>query len=144
MAGSSSVGSMSSQASTPIATTARYGTRLLATVRHRKWPGTALSRENANIIRDADVTDAVPQKNCATTAITSRNSAHFRLIDVSQMYVTMLLPALSAPAVTGIANVTATRSRKPKMTETTTDITIPQAAARDAPRVSSDMCADAS
>ena len=48
-------------------------------------PGIAPSRENANIIRDADVTDAVPQKNCATTAITSRNSAHFVLMDDCQM-----------------------------------------------------------
>src|SRR2546430_7330931 len=28
-------------------------------------------------MRDADVTEAVPQKNCATQAMTSRNSAHF-------------------------------------------------------------------
>ncbi len=60
------------------------------------------------------------------------------------MYVTMLAPASSPPCVLGIANVTATRSAKPKITETTTDITMPQAAARDALRVSSLMCADAS
>src|SRR6266550_1578487 len=104
----------------------------------------APSRENANIIREADVTDAVPQKNCATTAITSRNSAHLVLIDVCQMYVTTLAPAPSAPLVLGMANVTATSSAKPKITDMTTDITIPQAAARDALRVSSLMCADAS
>src|SRR5258706_7463342 len=120
------------------------GTRLPATRRQVLWPGMAPSRENANIIREADVTDAVPQKNCATTAITSRNSAHFVLIDDCQMYVTMLAPASSPPCVLGIANVTATRSAKPKITETTTDITMPQAAARDALRVSSLMCADAS
>ncbi len=34
-------------------------------------PGTAPSRENANIIRDAAVTDAAPQKNCATHAMRS-------------------------------------------------------------------------
>src|SRR3954451_21680486 len=135
---------MISHARVPIASTALTGTRLRATLRHAVEPGTARSREKANIIRDADVTDAVPQKNCATTAITSRNSAHLRLIDVSQMYVTMLLPALRAPAVSGIAKVTATRRTNPKITETTTDITMPHAAARDAPRVSSDMCADAS
>src|SRR6476469_4734729 len=135
---------MSAHESTTIAVTANTGTRLLATRRHVRCPGIAPSRENANIIRDAEVTDAVPQKNCATTAITSRNSAHFRLMDVSQMYVTMFPPALSAPAVSGIANVTATRSTKPKITDTTTDITMPQAAAREAPRVSSDMWADAS
>src|SRR4030088_1928117 len=109
-----------------------------------RWPGIAPSRENANIILDADVTDAVPQKNCATTAITSRNSAHFLPMDVCQMYVTTLAPALRAPSVLGMANVTATSSAKPKITDTTTDITIPHAAAREALRVSSLMCADAS
>ena len=44
----------------------------------------------------------------------------------------------------GIANVTATSSAKPKITDTTTDMTMPQAAAREAPRVSSRMCAEAS
>jgi hypothetical protein len=50
---------------------------LRATRRQIREPGTAPSRENANIIRDADVTDAVPKKNCATTAMNSRNSAHY-------------------------------------------------------------------
>src|SRR5437868_3248520 len=120
------------------------GTRLRFTWRHHRCPGIAPSRENANIIREAEVTEAVPQKNCATTAMRSRNSAHFLLIDVSQMYVTMLAPAFTPPAVLGIAKVTATSSAKPKITETTTDMTIPQAAAREALRVSSLMCADAS
>src|SRR4051812_1111484 len=121
-----------------IAQTAYTGTRLLLTRRQRLCPGIAPSREKANIIRDADVTEAVPQKNWATHAITSRNSAHFWLIEFVQMYVTMLPPASRAPlSPAGIANVTATRSAKPKITETTTDITMPQAAARWALRVSS-------
>ncbi len=45
----------------------------------------APSRENANIIRDADVTDAVRQNNCATQQIKSRISAQFWLIDACQM-----------------------------------------------------------
>ena len=76
---------MSAQASTPMAMTALTGTRLRATLRHSREPGTARSRENANIIRDADVTDAVPQKNCATTAMSSRNSAHALPSEVVQM-----------------------------------------------------------
>ena len=36
--------------------TALYGTRVRLTLRHDWWPGTARSRENANIIREADVT----------------------------------------------------------------------------------------
>ena len=41
---------------TAIAQTAFRGTRFRATFRQSWWPGTAPSRENANIIRDADVT----------------------------------------------------------------------------------------
>ena len=52
--------------------------------------------------------------------------------------------AVSDGPSAGIANVTATSRMKPKKTETTTDITIPQAAPSDALRVSSLMCAEAS
>src|SRR3954454_8431983 len=38
-------------------------------------PGRALSREKANDIREFAVTEAMPQKNCATHTISSRNSA---------------------------------------------------------------------
>jgi hypothetical protein len=95
-------------------------------------------------MRDADVTDAIVQKICATTAMKRRNSAQFLLIDVSQMYVTMFAPAPAAPSVEGTANVTATSRKKPKITDTTTDMTMPQAAPSCALRVSSLMCADAS
>src|SRR5436190_6222029 len=44
----------------------------------------------------------------------------------------------------GIANVTATSRMNPKMTDTTTDMTMPMAADRDAFLVSSLMCAEAS
>ena len=46
--------------------------------------------------------------------------------------------------MSGIANVTASRRKKPKITETTTDMTIPTAAVREACLVSSAMCAEAS
>ncbi len=59
-----SVGIISAQAMKQIALTALTGTRLrLEILRQMLRPGTAPSRENANIIREADVTDAVPQKN---------------------------------------------------------------------------------
>jgi hypothetical protein len=90
------------------------------------------------------VTEAMVQKHCAIAAMKSRNSAHFRPIDVSQMYCTTKRPAPAASLSFGIAKVTATRSRKPKITETTTDMTIPHAAPMDACRVSSLMCAEAS
>ena len=56
------------------------GTRLAATVRHSSQPGTALSRENANSMREAEVTDAVPQKNWRRRpAMNSRNFAQLSL-----------------------------------------------------------------
>ena len=57
-----------------------------------------------------------------------------------------MIPKFSiAPAVSGIASVTATSRMKPKNTDTTTAMYMPTAAARDASfKFSSAMCADAS
>ncbi len=44
-------------------TTAHVGVRFLPRRRHRLWPGTAPSRENANVMREALVTHAMPQKS---------------------------------------------------------------------------------
>ena len=73
------------QDSTQIAITALTGTRRRETLRHSRDQGTAPSRENANIIRDAEVTEAVPQNSWATTAMNSRNSAHVSPSDSVQM-----------------------------------------------------------
>ena len=94
-------------------------------------PGTAPSRENANIIRDAEVTDAVTQKNCATTQMKSSASAQFWLMDSVQIHgdeEAESLTTSSAPSVLGIANVTASSRIQPKMTETKTDVHMPTAA----------------
>jgi hypothetical protein len=80
-----SVGIISAHAVTEIAITAFTGTRFAPTRRHSRDPGTARSREKANIIRDAEVTDAVPQNNCAPTAMSSMNSAHASLVAWVQM-----------------------------------------------------------
>ena len=66
--------------------TAFTGTRCVRLTLRKSWrpPGTAPSRENANIIRDAAVTDAVPQKNCATHAMSNSASAHFAPIEVAR------------------------------------------------------------
>ena len=48
-------------ASTAIAIAAMYGTRSRFSRRQSWCPGTARSRENAYIIRDADVIDDIPQ-----------------------------------------------------------------------------------
>src|SRR5438552_2512808 len=129
---------MSAHESTAIAITALTGTRCvrLTLRKNVRPPGTAPSRENANIIRDAAVTDAVPQKNCAMQTMSRMNSAHLLPSDVCQMYFTSNAPALSVPVTSGTANVTATRRMKPKTTDMTTDMTTPIAAAREAARVS--------
>src|SRR6185312_13360873 len=112
------------------------GIRSRLETRFHSWcPGTARSRENANIILDADVVEAIVQNVCAITAMNSRNSAHLSPIESRQMLCTMNADVSDGPFA-GIAKVTATRRMKPKTTETTTDITIPHAAPRDALRVS--------
>src|SRR3954452_8306983 len=40
---------------------------------HSREPGSAPSRANAYDIRELAVTDAMPQKNCATTQMNNRN-----------------------------------------------------------------------
>src|SRR5829696_8264133 len=115
-------------ASATIAQTALRGTRFGATLLHSGCPGTARSRENAYIIRDAEVTDAVRQKNCATTQTNSRISAQVWLIDSAQIHGTTTPMFSSAPCVLGIANVTARSRIQPKTTETTTAMYIPMAA----------------
>ena len=62
------VGIISAHDSTAIAVTAFTGTRCVReTFRQRRPPGTAPSRENANIIRDADVTDACRRRTARRT-----------------------------------------------------------------------------
>ena len=90
------------------------------------------------------MTDAVRQKNCATTQMKSRISAQFWLIDSVQIHGTIEPMLSSAPWVLGIAKVTARSRTQPKTTETTTDMYMPTAAMREAEWVSSAVCADAS
>src|SRR5919112_692515 len=129
---------------TAIATQESCGTRFRPTCRQSRWPGTAPSRENAKSIRDADVSEAVTQKNWATTQMKRSASAQFWPIDSAQLQGTRK-PMLSiAPWVLGMASVTATRRMNPKITDITTDMYIPTAAIREAWFVSSAMCAEAS
>ena len=88
--------------------------------------------------------EAIVQNTCASTAMKSMNSAQCVLVAVDQTYWMMNVPAAAAAVSLGTTNVTATSRRKPKITETTTDITIPQAAPIEALRVSSLMWAEAS
>src|SRR4029453_4531236 len=138
---------MRTAAKNQMPTTDQRGTRFFATRRQSWWPGTAPSRENANIMRDAEVTEAVTQKNCATTQMKSSASAQSWLIELAQIQGTRrprALPVSSPPPVLGIANVTPRSRIQPKITETTTEVHIPVAAMRDALWVSSAVCAEAS
>src|SRR3954468_17232988 len=89
-----------------IAVTALLGTRLCDTWRQSWCPGTARSRENANSIRDADVTDAVRQKNCAAQQMKSRNVPQLWPIAATQLVGTM---SRSKVGCAGRASVTAKR-----------------------------------
>src|SRR3712207_3126647 len=128
----------------PMPATDQRGMRFRATRRQSGWPGTARSREKANIILEADVTDAVRQKNCATTQMKRSASAQFWLMDSAQIHGTTAPMFSSAPSVLGMANVTARRRIQPKMTEATTAVHMPVAAIREALFVSSAVWAEAS
>ncbi len=62
-------GTVTSHANTQTNRTAHVGVRFLPRRRQRLWPGTAPSRENAKVIRDALVTQAMPQNNCPIVEI---------------------------------------------------------------------------
>src|SRR5687767_4536890 len=113
---------MTAAEATTIAMTDICGTRFRPTCRQIRCPGTAPSRENAKSIRDADVIDAVTQKNCATTQMNSRASAQFWPIDSDQIHGTRNPRFSVAPSVLGMANVTATSRMNPNTTDATTDM----------------------
>jgi hypothetical protein len=80
---------MSAAEAMTIATTARLGTRFCDTCRHSWCPGTARSRENANSIREAEVTDAVRQKNWAMQQMKSKNVPQLWPMAATQLVGTM-------------------------------------------------------
>src|SRR3954454_2899963 len=140
---------MSRNASPQMHHTALTGWRAEPSWRQVRWNGVAPSRENAKSMREAEVTEAMPQNSWATTAMKSMNSAHLLDVAVCQMYCTMKAAPRSPPVATrpisaGTAKVTASRMIQPKTSETTTDIITPMAAPREAFLVSSLMCAEAS
>src|ERR1700752_727548 len=51
--------------------TDQLGVRFFPSRRQRLWPGTAPSRENANVMRDALVTQAIPQNSWPIVEISS-------------------------------------------------------------------------
>src|SRR3989440_2957891 len=115
------------------------------TRRQMREPGSAPSRLNAYAMRELAVTDAMPQKNCATTQMNSRN------LPSPPPAASMKICAGGKPVAdwrsavkSWIAHVTANSSRKPATSDTTTELTMPRGAATAASWVSSDTCALAS
>src|SRR6478672_5604085 len=107
-------------------------------------PGSALSRENAKDIRELAVTDAIPQKYCATQTMNSKNLATAGLPSASRKIwaggspVSDAASAVRPASELSVIEAVIEKSRmKPPITDTNTLITIPRGALREAPRVSS-------
>src|ERR1700735_5285988 len=76
---------LSASAITQTKRTANVGVPLDPSRRHRLWPGMAPSRENANVIRDALVTHAIPQNSWPIVEINSTPLAAALLSAVSRI-----------------------------------------------------------
>src|SRR5579884_3502267 len=73
------------RANTTTNSTDHVGVRFLPSRRHRLCPGTAPSREKANVIREALVTHAIPQKSCPIVEISSTAFAAAEVSAVSMI-----------------------------------------------------------
>ena len=90
--------------------------RWLFSRRHRLWPGTAPSRENANVIREALVTQAMPQNSWPTVEIISTALAAAELSAVSM--IDCEVPPAASIALTWVAaNVSASSTIQPNTAE---------------------------
>src|SRR5580700_8531214 len=81
--------------STPIRAdinTAFTGTRFLLTFAQVLWPGTAPSRENANIILEHEVKQAVAQKSCPAEDMIITNLKREGLRELFRMEITEPAP----------------------------------------------------
>src|SRR3954447_666954 len=111
-----SAGRVRINASTATAMTALNGMRLALTRLHRFEPGTAPSRLNAYIMRDALVMQLMPQKNCPTTQMIRIVLTHEVDIALSKTAKTVPPPSLIAP-VSFAAKVIASRTMYPAIAE---------------------------
>src|ERR1700684_2205324 len=98
--------------------TAHVGVRFLPSRRHRLWPGTAPSRENAKVMREALVTHAIPQNICPTVEIRMTALAAAELSAVVKI-ASEGKPALSSSGslLFWIANVIASSTIQPTTAE---------------------------
>src|SRR5690349_17681957 len=104
-----SAGRVRMSATTATAMTALNGMRLESTLLHSRQPGTAPSRLNAYIMREALVMQLMPQKNCPTTQMMRIVFVHEVVIALSKTAKTVPPPLLTA-FVSCAANVMASRT----------------------------------
>src|SRR4051795_5816560 len=105
---------MSARTATPM--TALNGMRLALTRLHRLDPGTAPSRLNAYIMREALVMQLMPQKNCPTTQMIRMVFTHDVDMALSKTANTVPPPSLTA-FVSLAANVMASSTMYPAIAE---------------------------
>src|SRR3954452_21114482 len=111
-----SAGRVRISANTATAMTALKGMRLALMRRHRFDPGTAPSRLNAYIIREALVMQLMPQKNCPTTQMIRIIFVHCVDMALSKTANTVPPPSLTA-LVSDAAKVMASRTIQPAIAE---------------------------
>ena len=123
--------------------TAYAGTRWWFSRVHSCQPGTARSRENAYIMREHEVTQAMPQNSWPIVAISTTSFSQPSGSDVAKTASEEPAPSLM-PATSVAAKVIASSTIQPPTPDQKTARQTPWAAALAAPWVSSEMCADAS
>src|ERR671921_591677 len=140
----SSAGSVITRAAMVTKITAQVGTPVFGFTR-RRWRdhGRPLSRENANVIRDALVTQAIPQNSWPTVEMTTTAFSAQESRELLKMASDDPAPSLTAPTSVA-ANVIARSTNQPITADQKTDCQTPRAAPIAAPRVSSETCAEAS
>src|SRR6202012_3677728 len=97
-------------------TTAQLGVLFRLSLRHRLWPGTAPSRENAKVMREALVTQAMPQNSWPMVEMTSTALAADDVRAVS-MIDCEVPPAASIALVWVAAKVSASSTNQPNTAE---------------------------
>src|SRR3954451_7273192 len=139
----SSAGAVITIAATQDAMTANAGTRWWFRRVHSLQPGTARSREKANIIREHEVTHAMPQNSWPIVAVTTTTFCQPCGSAVAKTDSEEPRPLL-IPSTSVAAKVIASSTSQPPTPDQKTLRQTPWAGALAAPCVSSEMCAEAS
>src|SRR5665213_198075 len=104
-------------AKTAMNSTDHVGVRFAPRRRQRLWPGTAPSRENANVIRDPLVMQAIPQNSCPITDMKMTAFAPSTLSEAVRIGRTVENPASALAPVLFTANVSASSTMYPTTAE---------------------------